>query len=164
MALDTTLGGASSDSYVSLAEATAYFAARFGADAWDYLSEANREKALKQATREVDRHRFHGSRWRWNQALEFPRQYPYHREHPEHTTTVEIPASVKEATLEQALWIATHETAGGRSPRQQLQQEGVTQFRVGSTSETFGGASLSILCPEARQLLRRWISRWGRIA
>lgn len=165
MALDTTVGGTASDSYVSLAEADTYFSARFGAEAYTDLEDADQEKALRQATREVDRHRIVGRRHYFSQALKFPRQYPYHREEPGESTAVEIPLSVKHATLEQALWICQNSPTGGRSPRQQLQNEGVTSFRVGSASETFGGgAMLGVLCPEARQLLSKWITRWGRIA
>lgn len=158
MALDTTIGGASADSYVSLVEADAYFASRFGSDSWTSLSDADQEKALRQATREVDRSRFIGSKWSSEQALQFPRVDTYSDDE-----TAEIPSLVKQATCEQALWVATHAATGGRSVRQQLQSEGVTSFRVGSASETFSGDRLEALCPEARSLLSQWITRWGRI-
>lgn len=164
MALDATVGGASANTYATQVEADAYFAARFGSDSWTALLAADKEKALKQAARELDRHRFLGRKAYYNQALEFPRQYPYHSDDPESTTAVEVPDSVKHAQCEQALWVVENSATGGRSSRQALQAEGVTSFRVGSTSETFGGgAILGILCPEARHLLSRWTSRWGRI-
>jgi len=158
MALVTTPGSASADSYVSLDEADAYFAARFGSDAWNDLSEADQEKALRQATRELDRSRFRGQKRTHAQALEFPRYY-----RAQCSTAPLIPLEVQSATCEQALWVVQHSATGGRSVRQQLQSEGVTSFRVGSTSETFLGSGLRWLCPEASALLAPWIERWGRI-
>lgn len=163
MALDVTVGGASSDSYVSLAEAATYFGARFGTDAWDALSDANKEKALKQATREVDSHLFLGRRNYWSQALQFPRAYPYHREEPRQSTAVEIPTSVKHATCEQALFIVQHATTGGRSPIQSLRSEGVVSHRVGSLAQNFEGATQGVLGPGAKTYLTKWITRWGQI-
>lgn len=163
MPLDVTVGGTAAASYVSLVEADAYFATRFGSDAWTALSDGDQEKALVQATREIDAHRFLGQRHYWSQALQFPRQYPYHREEPTAGTAVEIPRSIKNATCEQAIFIAQHATTGGRSPIQTLRAEGVTSHRVGSLAQTFEGATQGILAPMARQFLGRWISRWGVI-
>lgn len=161
MPLIATVGAVDANSYVTLGEAEAYFAARFDSDAFGELDPADQEKALLQATREVDRRRFKGCRHYISQALKFPRQYPYHRENPDSGTGVEIPRSVKEATCEQALWIAQHKETGGRNTRQKLQAQGVTQSRVGNVAESFDGTQRS-LCPEARELLERWIDRWGR--
>lgn len=159
MALVTTPGSATADSYLSLVEADTYAAARFGSDAWSALSDNDQEKALRQATREIDRCRFRGRKTYASQALQFPRDYC-----PEdYADLLEVPDEVQEACFEQALWVAQHGATGGRSVRQQLQSEGVTSFRVGSTSETFLGSGLRWLCPEASALLAPWIERWGRI-
>jgi hypothetical protein len=159
MALVTTPGSASADSYVSLNEADGYAASRFGTDAWAALSDADQEKALRQATREIDRCRFRGRKTYASQALQFPRDYCSE----ESADLLEVPDEVQEACFEQALWVVQHGATGGRSVRQQLQSEGVTSFRVGSTSETFLGSGLRWLCPEASALLAPWIERWGRI-
>lgn len=159
MALVATVGAANADSYITLAEADAYLAARFGTAAWDALSDDDKEKALRQATREVDRHRFRGSKAFVDGSLQFPRY-----EQSEALTV--NPRSVREACAEQALWIAANAANGGRSDRQKLQADGVQAWAVGDASETLGpggGGSLSPLCPDARALLVRWISRTGRL-
>lgn len=62
MALDATVGGANANSYLTVAEADAYFAARLHSDVWDALSEgegegegdSTKEAALIWATRLFD--------------------------------------------------------------------------------------------------------------
>jgi hypothetical protein len=152
VAIIATPGAADANSYVTIDEADGYAASRFGTDAWAALSDVDQEKALRQATREIDRCRFRGRKTYASQALQFPRDY-----------CSEVPDEVREACFEQALWVVQHSATGGRSVRQQLQSEGVTSFRVGSTSETFLGSGLRWLCPEASALLGPWIERWGRI-
>lgn len=159
MAIIATPGAANANSYVTIDEADGYAASRFGTDAWAALSDADQEKALRQATREIDRCRFRGHKTYSRQALQFPRDYCSE----ESADALEIPDAVQEACCAQALWVAQHGATGGRSVRQQLQSEGVTSFRVGSTSETFLGSGLRWLCPEASALLAPWIERWGRI-
>ena len=56
MALVTTPAAPTSDSYVSVADATAYFLAREDAESWnDLTTDPDRERALKNATRDLDR-------------------------------------------------------------------------------------------------------------
>lgn len=164
MALNATAGSASADSYVTLTEANAYFDARFGSDAWTALAtDALKEKALKQATRHIDRFRFWGTKGDAAQALQFPRGDP-----PVTATVAVVPQSVKDAQCEEALAVAANSTTGGRPRRQLLQAEGVTGFAVGDMREEFGDGAkplpgAPLLCPEARALLARWIDRTGRM-
>lgn len=158
MAIVATVGAANANSYLTVEQADAYLADRLGAEAWAAL-DGQKETALKQATRELDRHRFKGCRANSDQALQFPRL-------EQKQLLNEIPPEVKQACAEQALWLAQHAANGGRSDRQQLRQDGVTAWAVGDASETLGpggGGSLSSLCPDARALLARWISRTGRL-
>lgn len=155
--LDATVAGASADSYVTLVDAEAYFAARVGVDAWDALAtDEDKERVLRQATRHIDRLRFRGCKLTTAQALQFPRDV---QEEP----TDEIPRAVQDACCEEALWVATHAAGGGRSSRQRVQAEGVVQFRVGQASEQFSGRGSSSVGPEAADLLARLISRTGSI-
>lgn len=156
MALDATPGGASANSYITRADADTYFGSRFGTAAWDALGNSDKEKALQQATRELDRVLFHGVKWTSTQALQFPRDV-------QEQAVDEIPPEVQHACCEQALWIAQNQTTGGQSRRQQLQAEGVESFRTGQASETFGRSGPSALCPQATQFLARWIRRGARI-
>ena len=166
MAIDSTVGGAAANSYVTLAEAVTYMGCRFGTTSFDNLSSADKEKALVQATREIDRHRFHGYRNSMVQALQFPRAYPYSSDEPMVATVATVPITIKHATCEQALAIAQNASTGGTSQRARMQAEGVKSFQVGDLSETYGDSASfgSSLCPDARQLLNRWINRTARIA
>lgn len=154
MALDATPGGVTADTYIDLADADAYFEGRFGAEDWEGLSDPDKEKALRQATRHLDRQSYRGVKASAVQALQFPRDIQ---------DDSEIPAAVREATCEEALWIARHRETGGRSLRQRQIAEGVESFRVGQTAETFGRGSPVSLCPDALQILSRWIRRGARI-
>ena len=159
MALVATVGAANADSYITLAEADAYLAARFGAEAWEALGDELKEKALKQATRELDRHRFRSSKATTVQALQFPRW-------DQEEALTELPPCVKDACAEQALSLVVNSATGGRSERQKLRADGVQAWAVGDASETLGpggGGSLSPLCSDARALLARWISTTGRL-
>lgn len=68
------------NSYVTVAEATAYFDDRLASDGWTSASDAEKAKALFEATRRVDRFRYFREKFRRNpeQALEFPRSDALH--------------------------------------------------------------------------------------
>ena len=73
MALDTTLGGANSDSYASVTEADTYHAA-YGNTAWAAIStSALKEAALRKAAQYIDTKAFVGIKTTSAQALEWPR-------------------------------------------------------------------------------------------
>lgn len=61
------------NSYVYPNTAESYFDTRLGTDAWDDASPEDRNKALIQATRMIDRLRFKGLKADPDQPLEFPR-------------------------------------------------------------------------------------------
>jgi len=74
--IDATAGGASANSYITLAEADAYVEAMvLGTDAahWDSGNEDSRNRALTAATQRLDRERFLGAKATDTQALEWPR-------------------------------------------------------------------------------------------
>lgn len=113
--MNTEIGGATADSYVSVASAAEYFNGRENADKWwdmegtnNLTATARKEGLLKQATREIDNHvRFTGSKYYIGnlgsdeyQALEFPRE-----SNIDDNDDLYIPDEVKYATYEQALWI-----------------------------------------------------------
>lgn len=166
MAIVATVGGASSNSYVTLLEAQAYFDARFGSDAWDDAEEADQEKALLQAARQLSAFRFQGYRNNPAQALPFPRGYPLHCDPETLSGVVAIPTAVKQAQCEQALALLKAQ-AGGEETRADLQAQGVTGFTIGQLTETFASGVVQLdrkeLCKEARALLVGWISNTGRI-
>jgi len=130
-------------SYCTIEYADEYFKNRLHAESWGETSEADKEKALKQATRAIDRQLLTGRKTNPEQELAFPR-YP----------DTEVPEAVKEACCEEALAILEI----GNSQRRKLQQEGVQSFSLGNMSETFAaGAGKGLLSQEAKELLRPWL-------
>ena len=80
MALDTTVGGASANSYASLAEFNSYWTGRMiptGQAAPSTFSDADKESQLKQATIELDLLRYRGRQKTETQALKWPRTELY---------------------------------------------------------------------------------------
>ena len=130
-------------SYCTIEYADQYFKNRLHAESWGETSEADKEKALRQATKTIDRQPLRGRKAETGQALAFPR-YP----------DTEIPEVVKEACCEEALAMLER----GNSQRRKLQQEGVQSFSLGNMSETFAaGAGKGLLSQEAKELLRPWL-------
>ena len=130
-------------SYCTIEEANEYFSGRLHAESWSGADSETKEKALRQATKEIDRQPLTGRKTTDNQALAFPR-YP----------DEEIPEAVKEACCEEALALLER----GNSQRRKLQQEGVQSFTLGNMSESYAaGAGRGLLSQEAKELLRPWL-------
>lgn len=73
MALDTTVGGASADSYASLAQAATYHA-NLGHTTWDATDSEIQEQKLRLATQYLDsRYSWRGVKVAQTQALDWPR-------------------------------------------------------------------------------------------
>lgn len=73
VAIIADVGGATSNSYVTLAEADTYFASRLYTTDWDNASVDDKSKALITATARIDQEKFYGERETSTQALAFPR-------------------------------------------------------------------------------------------
>ena len=131
------------NSYIDIDGADEYFAGRLHAESWGQADDSTKEKALKQATKIIDRQRLNGRKTNPSQPLAFPR-YP----------DAEIPQNVKEACCEEALALLEK----GNSQRRKLQQEGVQSFTLGNMSETYAaGAGKGLLSQEAKELLQPWL-------
>jgi len=131
------------NSYIDIGGADEYFENRLHAERWGETSDADKEKALRQATKEIDRQPLTGRKTTDTQELAFPR-YP----------DEEVPEAVKEACCEAALALLER----GNSQRRKLQQEGVQSFTLGNMSETYApGAGRGLLSQEAKELLRPWL-------
>lgn len=70
---ETDFSSSKANSYVSVAEADAYFDNHQDGATWTVLSPDAKKQALIRATADIDRHRFAGHKFRQNQTLEFPR-------------------------------------------------------------------------------------------
>lgn len=131
------------NSYIDIDGADEYFAGRLHAERWGETSDADKEKALKQATRAIDRQLLRGRKTNPEQELAFPR-YP----------DTEVPEAVKEACCEEALALLDR----GDNQRRKLQAEGVVSMSIGSLSETYAiGSGEGLLSQEAKELLRPWL-------
>ena len=181
MAIDATIAGASSNSYLSLEEAEGYFAARLRSDAWSGASDADKEKALLTASRRIEAHRLRVHRRPYgypydlpnaldrpsdplapanpDQALSFPRQCDLDR-----SGSYAAPDHVKQAQCEEALALLAQGAEHER--RRALQAAGVKSFTVDGLSESYesGAATQMLLSAEARSLLAPFIERGGVIA
>jgi hypothetical protein len=102
MALDATVGGSTSNSYVTRAEADAYFADRLNATDFTGASTANRDAALITATRRIDEEMFLGLKASTTQALKWPR-VNVQDEDGYYFDSEAIPERVKQATFITAL-------------------------------------------------------------
>ena len=72
--IDATLQGASSNSYVTLAEADAYFETTAASTQWDNKNTDKKNRALISATCYIDGFEFYGTRCTTTQALKWPRK------------------------------------------------------------------------------------------
>jgi hypothetical protein len=111
--IDATIGGASANSYVTLAEATAYFATRLYVDDWAAAaSDTAREQALIMAARRIDEEDFIGYRASSTQSLKWPRLNAQKPDSFAYYEATEIPQLVKVAQFEYALlFVGSDETA-----------------------------------------------------
>lgn len=102
--IDATLSGASSNSYVTLAEANAYFETVPNSSTWDDKTDDQKNRSIISATRWIDSLNFYGDRCDTSQALSWPRNN-YHVDRIELTCS-EIPTEIKYATYELARALA----------------------------------------------------------
>ena len=85
---------------VDISEAEQYFSERLKTSAWDSASLDNREKALIQATRAINRLNFRGEKVETDQEFVFPRIVI---NEDDEEVTVNLPQAVQDACCELAL-------------------------------------------------------------
>lgn len=103
LVIDSTAGGADANSYISLADAEAYFEGRLHSSAWDDATEADQNAALVMATRMIDQtFAYQGYRTTTTQALGWPRTNAVDCSGETIDSTVN-PQSIQDATCEQSL-------------------------------------------------------------
>lgn len=111
MALDTTVGGANSNSFADVAYATAYFANNPYATKWQFAQSFEKENALITAAMEMEKLDYLGSRVDSTQALKWPRAYVRKVDVPlggsAYYENTEIPRQIKDAQCEWALALLT---------------------------------------------------------
>lgn len=156
-------GLADAESYISVADATAYHAAR-GNAAWAALaSDAIREQALRKATDylgQMYRDRWNGYRVSTTQALDWPRYEAPRRDQPgiANYPSDAVPEEVAKACAELALRAAAGELVEDEDQR-------IAAVSAGSVSVTFQpGSSPRKHYPAVDGLLRPVLKSGGGIA
>lgn len=132
MALDTTPGGPSADSYCDVAEADAYHAARGHNAEWEAADVAVKERHLKWATSLLDaRFGWRGARAGAEQALAWPRRGVVLDGCP--VAPDSIPRRVKSAVAEYAFRLLGEDWTAGLGP---VTDEGVQVGPLKTSPET----------------------------
>ena len=130
--LDATVGGASANSYVSVATADTYFNERLRSSAWTTEDTDDKERALISAARRLDQESFDGEKANTAQALKWPRLWSTDDEGTEYAGDA-IPVIVQQACMELALSYLVKDDEGTDA----LADTGLEQFdaaRVGPLS------------------------------
>lgn len=137
-----TVGSASANSFVSVAEADAYLEARLNSSAW--TGTEPKKIAVIEATRELTRLMWVGSRTDTTQALSWPRTYAIDPDVPAPSLLGDIaelyfdddviPQRVKDATCELALEFLK---AGTSDLAAQDAKQNVIQKTIGPISTTY---------------------------
>ena len=120
--IDATTGGASANSYMTLAQADAYVEAMISSSdvsKWSTGTDDTRNRALTAAAQRLDRERFLGARATDTQSLQWPRTgvrkpdtyvntyatgFPF-RISEDYFTDTEIPDQIKRAQIELAVYL-----------------------------------------------------------
>lgn len=112
--VETGVGLTNANSYVTTAEASAYFSVdRVFAATWDAYG--LQDELLQWATRVIDQKvRWKGIKSVDASALRWPRSNMVDRDHAFVDTAV-VPVQVKQATLEMAKWLLTHDATAGQN-------------------------------------------------
>lgn len=169
MALTLTVG---TNTYVSRADASTYFESRLSSDAWDDADDGDKDKALAQATRNVEALRFKGRKKTTTQTLSFPRCYYRDDRHaftPSETRFAEpvyprmicedaVPQTVIDAVCEEALALLDAANDTTATARAKAQAQGVTSWKADDVSETYARAAPGRLnSSTARALLTPYV-------
>ncbi len=152
--IDAEVGGATANSFVTLAEAEAYFAERPDASPWAAADGMTKERALLMAARMLERLRWHGARATATQALGWPRAGAPGAEEGA------VPRVIKDAQCEEALaWLRPELVH-----RRRLRAAGVTTAEIDGAREAYSPpATDELLSPDARMLLTGWVRRGGAL-
>jgi len=144
-----TVGSATANSYVTLAEAESALEARLNVDAWTAATNDLKNRALVEAQVELQSLDWKGTRTDAVQALAWPREYAIDPDAPSDADLDtlpeptfdddEIPVRVKQAQIELAFQFIK---AGTTDLAQPLANEGIISKTVGPLSTTWANPGL----------------------
>ena len=141
--IDATIKGANANSYVTLAEADAYFETVPSSTQWDNKQDDKKNRALISATRWIDTLVYYGDRCDDDQALKFPRTN-YQVDGVELACTL-IPQNIKYAQFELANALA-HDTdaiTGGTGTDGNFEQVKLGDIEVKYNTKSQGTGSVN---------------------
>ena len=156
MSIDATPNGANSDSFLTVAEADTYWATNLYATTWVAGTTANKEKALKMATRILDEKcAWSGTRASSTQALGWGRTDVTYDGITVSSTTV--PIQIKNATAQFAGdLLVSNLTANSEG-------KGLNSLRVGEITLDFDKTDTAGVMPEiVQEMLRGWGTIYAR--
>jgi len=104
MAIESTSGSNTANSYVSYAESLAYMITRVGASKWVDLEQVEAEAYLITAARQIELAQWSGFKSSKTQSLNWPRSQVYDYEN---NVISGIPQKLKDAQCELAYWYFT---------------------------------------------------------
>ena len=156
--IDATVGGADANSYVSIAEADAYFEAVLTfTDSWSALDTDKKSARLVAAQRAIDRFNFRSEREDEDQALKFPLAM---QENDDVWPETEIPQPVKDAQCEMVIFQFNEaDSSTGQASRDvnKVRVEGAVSVEfdraVGDEIEASLGGNIEAI----KDLLRPWL-------
>lgn len=96
---DATIGGASANSYLTVAQADDYFDSRYDNELYTDLTDEEKQRLLVTASRRLDAEHYAGRSVTETQALQFPRVVAYDRNYYPYQQN-EIPVNLKNAVCE----------------------------------------------------------------
>lgn len=150
--IDATAGGASANSYVTLADAETYYESRLHSDDWDDAEDSVKNEALAMATAILD------SELLWvcsptstTQALRWPRTRVLTPEGIAVDTDT-IPKFLEDATAEFSLWLIKDDRLS------EPDTQGFTQIKVGSILATINPRDRRGLIPP---IVKTMVSFYG---
>ena len=178
--IDATAGGASANSYLTLAEANAYVDAMVeGADvsAWASATDDQKNRALTYATQRLDRERFLGARATDTQGLQWPRTgvrkpdtyintysvgFPF-RVTTDYYTDTEIPYQIERAQVELAVYLHNNKEGISISGLEDFKSLEIGSIKL--ETEKFGAVGVERIPPMVeRYLIGLRISGPGNIS
>tara|TARA_E500000305_G_C3962670_1_gene207943 strand:+ start:407 stop:928 length:522 start_codon:yes stop_codon:yes gene_type:complete len=152
-----------STSYVPRADADTYFGTSFNDAAWTALSDAQKDLALKVATRNLETLQWFGTKCADDQALQWPREVAADGS-CDATVCTTVPPKLVEATCELALKLHSNQSVFIDGPESTTTGTYVSKERLGELEveyDEFDGAKsvstgpkIIVLFPWLKELLR----------
>jgi hypothetical protein len=184
MALDVTVGGESTVSYVSVSEADRYFTSHYStakAASWAALTVPRKESALKRACQQIETIKFLDveyavtgrlplaliddiyadipiCKYEDYQRLQFPRNIDINS-----SGVAFVPQEVKDANCEQAVHILTFDDSALQTIGSGIVEEAVTAGSVKSYTRYAEGRTPTYISPMAVELLRPYYRITSRL-